>query len=144
MTIAINEIQRVFRYNGVALPDVPGMTPREVRDLYSAQYPELISAEIEAGEVAGGVQEYTFRKAVGTKCCTSGEGSRLAALKADVEAEAKGATDVRGKLARALARPGSQQRGGAWGAFVLQSMRHRGERQAARVLPDSDMLAPLP
>ena len=50
MTIAINEIQRVFRYNGVALPDVPGMTPREVRDLYSAQYPELISAEIEAGE----------------------------------------------------------------------------------------------
>ena len=50
MTIAINEIQRVFRYHGVVLPDVPGMTPREVRDLYSAQYPELISAEIEAGK----------------------------------------------------------------------------------------------
>ena len=144
MTIEVSEIQRVFRYNGMTLPDVPGMTPREVRDLYSAQYPELISAEVEAGEVANGRQEYTFRKAVGTKGCTSGEGSRLAALKADVEAEAKGATDVRGKLARALARPGSQQRGGAWGAFVLQSMRHRGERQAARVLPDSDMLAPLP
>lgn len=72
MTIAINEIRRVFRYNGVALPDVPGMTPREVRDLYSTQYPELISAEVEAGEVVGGVQEYTFRKAVGTKGGTSG------------------------------------------------------------------------
>lgn len=144
MTIAINEIQRVFRYNGVALPDVPGMTPREVRDLYSAQYPELISAEIEAGEVVGGVQEYTFRKAVGTKGCASDKGSRLAALKAAVEAEARGATDARGKLARALARPGTQQRGRAWGAFALHSMRDGGERHAARVLPDSDMLAPLP
>lgn len=144
MTIAINEIQRVFRYNGVALPDVPGMTPREVRDLYSAQYPELISAEIEAGEVVGGVQEYTFRKAVGTKGCASDKGSRLAALKAAVEAEARGATDARGKLARALARPGTQQRGRAWGAFALHSIRDGGERHAARVLPDSDMLAPLP
>lgn len=144
MTIAINEIQRVFRYNGVALPDVPGMTPREVRDLYSAQYPELISAEIEAGEVAGGVQEYTFRKAVGTKGSASDEGSRLAALKAAVEDEARGATDVRGKLARALTQSGTQARGSAWGAFALHSMRDGGERQAARVLPDSDMLAPLP
>lgn len=144
MTIAINEIQRVFRYNGVALPDVPGMTPREVRDLYSAQYPELISAEIEAGEVVGGVQEYTFRKAVGTKGCASDEGSRLAALKAAVEAEAKGTTAQSGKFARALTRPGTQARGSAWGAFVLRSMRDAGERQAVRVLPDSNMLAPLP
>ena len=36
MSIAINEIRRVFRYNGVALPDVPGMEAKEVRDLYSA------------------------------------------------------------------------------------------------------------
>ena len=48
MSIAINEIRRVFRYNGVALPDVPGMEAKEVRDLYSAQYPELISAEMPA------------------------------------------------------------------------------------------------
>lgn len=144
MTIAINEIRRVFRYNGVALPDVPGMTPREVRDLYSAQYPELISAEVEAGEVVGGVQEYTFRKAVGTKGGTGDSGERLAALKATVEAEAEGATDLRGKLARALTRSGTQQRGSAWGAFVQRSLREGGERQAARVLPSSDMLAPLP
>jgi PRTRC genetic system protein C len=146
MTIAINEIRRVFRYNGVALPDVPGMTPREVRDLYSAQYPELISAEVEAGEVVGGVQEYTFRKAVGTKGGVGDTGERLAALKATIaaEAEAEGETDLRGKLARALTRPGTQQRGSAWGAFVLRCMREGGERQAARVLPSSDMLAPLP
>ena len=81
MTIQVTEIQRVFRYNGVALPDVPGMTPREVRDLYSAQYPELISAEIQTGEVVNGVQEYTFRKAVGTKGRTGREGERFAALK---------------------------------------------------------------
>jgi len=75
MSIAINEIRRVFRYNGVALPDVPGMEAKEVRDLYSAQYPELISAEIEAGEVRDGVQEYTFRKAVGTKGRIAAEAS---------------------------------------------------------------------
>lgn len=149
MTIAINEIRRVFRYNGVALPDVPGMTPREVRDLYSAQYPELISAEVEAGEVVGGevvggVQEYTFRKAVGTKGGTGGTGERLAALKATVEAEAEGATDLRGKLAHVLTRPGTQQRGSTWGAFVLRCMRAGAERQASRALPSSDMLAPLP
>lgn len=144
MTIAINEIQRVFRYNGVALPDVPGMTPREVRDLYSAQYPELISAEVETGEVVNGAQEYTFRKAVGTKGSTDAKGQRFAALGAAVEAEARGMTELRGKLARALIRPGTQARGSAWGAFVLRSMRDGGERHAARVLPTSDMLAPLP
>ena len=66
MSIAIQEIKRVFRYNGITLPDVPGLDPREVRDLYGAQYPELISAEVESGEVRDGTQEFTFRKAVGT------------------------------------------------------------------------------
>ncbi len=144
MTIAISEIQRIFRYNGVVLPDVPGMTPREVRDLYSAQYPELISAEVEAGEVVNGMQEYTFRKAVGTKGSTDAKGQRFAALNAAVETEAKGATDACGKLARALTRPGTQARGSVWGAFVLRTMRDGGERHAVRVLPTSDMLAPLP
>ncbi len=144
MTIAVNEIQRVFRYNGVALPDVPGMTPREVRDLYSAQYPELISAEVEAGEVVNGVQEYIFRKAVGTKGRTGGEGERLAALKVAVAVEIEGRTDAAGKLAQALTRRGTQERGGIWGAFVLRTRRDANERQTARILPSSDMLAPLP
>lgn len=139
MTIAINEIRRVFRYNGVQLPDVPGMEAREVRDLYSAQYPELISAEIEAGEVRDGVQEYTFRKAVGTK-----GGGGLAALKAVVALESEGRTDAAGKLVQALTRRGTQERGSAWGAFVLRARRDANERHAARILLTSDMLAPLP
>lgn len=144
MTIAISEIRRVFRYNGVQLPDVPGMGPREVRDLYSAQYPELISAEVEAGEVRDGVQEYTFRKAVGTKGQTGGAGEQLAALKAAVTVEAEGRTDSAGKLVRALTRHGTHECGGAWGAFVLCTRRDANERQTARILPTSDMLAPLP
>lgn len=67
MTIEVNEIKRSCRYNGIDLPDVPGLSPREVRDLYSAQYPELVSAEIDAGEITNGVQEITFKRAVGTK-----------------------------------------------------------------------------
>ena len=144
MTIAISEIRRVFRYNGIALPDMPGMTPREIRDLYSAQYPELISAEVEAGEVVNGVQEYTFRKAVGTKGQTGGAGERLAALKAAVAVEAEGRADAAGKLAQALTRRGTQERGSAWGAFVLRTRRDANERHSARILLTSDMLAPLP
>ncbi len=144
MSIAINEIRRVFRYNGVALPDVPGMEPKEVRDLYSAQYPELISAEIEAGEVRDGVQEYTFRKAVGTKGRSVAEGERLATLKAAVAAESEGRTNSTGKLVRALTRRGMQERGSAWGAFVLRTRRDANERHTARILLPSDMLAPLP
>ena len=144
MSIAINEIRRVFRYNGVALPDVPGMEPKEVRDLYSAQYPELISAEIEAGEVRDGVQEYTFRKAVGTKGQTAAEGERLAALKAAVAEESEGRMDRTGKFVRALTRRGTQERGSAWCAFVLRTRRDGNEHHTTRILPPSDMLAPLP
>lgn len=67
MAIEVKETERRYRYNGVSLPDVPGMSPREVRDLYSAQYPELVSAEIEMGVGVDGVQEITFKRAVGTK-----------------------------------------------------------------------------
>ncbi|MBK7901217.1 MAG: PRTRC system protein C [Azonexus sp.] len=144
MSIAINEIRRVFRYNGMQLPDVPGMEPKEVRDLYSTQYPELISAEIEAGEVRDGVQEYTFRKAVGTKGGSDDEGERLATLMAAVAVESEGRSDITGKLAKALTRRGTQACGSAWGAFVLRTRRDATERHTARVLPTSDMLAPLP
>ena len=67
MAIEVKEIVRRYRYNGVTLPDVAGMSSKDIRDLYSAQYPELISAEIDTGEVVDGVQEITFKRAVGTK-----------------------------------------------------------------------------
>ena len=67
MAIEVKEIVRRYRYNGVTLPDVAEMSPKEIRDLYSAQYPELVRAEIETGEIVDGVQEITFKRAVGTK-----------------------------------------------------------------------------
>ena len=67
MSIEVKEIVRRYRYNGVTLPEVAGMGPKEIRDLYSAQYPELVSAEIDTGEIVDGVQEITFKRAVGTK-----------------------------------------------------------------------------
>ena len=67
MAIEVKAIVRRYRYNGVTLPEVAGMSAKEIRDLYSAQYPELISAEVETGEIVDGVQEITFKRAVGTK-----------------------------------------------------------------------------
>ena len=67
MAIEVKEIVRRYRYNGVTLPDVAGMSSKEIRDLYSAQYPELVSAEVDTGEIVDGVQEITFKRAVGTK-----------------------------------------------------------------------------
>lgn len=67
MAIEAQTITRRFSYNGVTLPDIPGHDPKAVRDVYSAQYPELLSAEIQIGEIANGVQEITFKRAVGTK-----------------------------------------------------------------------------
>jgi PRTRC genetic system protein C len=140
MAIDVKEVRRVFSYNGVTLPDVPGMEPREIRDLYSAQYPELISAEIVPGEVINGAREYTFRKAVGTKGGIL-NGGRLSALRATVQAEEQGTGS---KLARALDAPATGARARAWGLFVDGSLRDRHEQRIPRVMPTSDMLAPLP
>lgn len=68
MAIIIKELVREFSYNGVSLAD-PGrnLTLEEVRDVYSAAYPEIISASIEGPETKGGKMVYSFRKAVGSK-----------------------------------------------------------------------------
>jgi len=67
MSIEVQQITRRYLYNGMTLPNIPGHEPKDVRDVYSAQYPELLSADIEIGEVRDGVQEITFKRAVGTK-----------------------------------------------------------------------------
>lgn len=79
MTIKICEIVRRYRYLGIELPAPRDMTVEQVRDLHSILYPELVSADIELGEVVGGVQEVTFKRAVGTK------GGRLWRLRRAVE-----------------------------------------------------------
>ena len=64
----IKKLKRIFKYNGITLPDPSNnMSPEDVRDLYSATYAELATAEIEGPETKGDQLVYSFRKAVGTK-----------------------------------------------------------------------------
>lgn len=68
MAIQVENLTRVFTYNGFTLPDPgQGLSLEEVRDVYSAQFPELISASIEGPEHKGRQAVYQFRKAVGSK-----------------------------------------------------------------------------
>jgi PRTRC genetic system protein C len=73
MTIAITKLTREFTYNGMNLLD-PGPTysPDEVRDVYSAQYPELTTAAIDGPEFSGEVARFKFVRAAGAKGCTAG------------------------------------------------------------------------
>ena len=68
MALIASAAVRAFTFNGVELPD-PGstMSTDDVRDLYSATYPELTTATIEGPEVRGDRLVYTFRRAAGTK-----------------------------------------------------------------------------
>ncbi|MBL8320247.1 MAG: PRTRC system protein C [Burkholderiaceae bacterium] len=145
MSIAIQEIKRVFRYNGMTLPDVPGLDPREVRDLYSAQYPELISAEVDAGEVRDGTQEFTLRKAVGTKGAGQHEGPRSAAVRRRAVAEAQGLGGTDPALARLLENRRANACARALSDFVHNNLHaERQERAESRVPLPSGVLAPLP
>lgn len=67
----VEQLTREFSYNGLTLAD-PGaqMSPEQVRDVYSAAYPEITSAAIEGPERKGTKLVYTFKRAVGTKGAT--------------------------------------------------------------------------
>jgi PRTRC genetic system protein C len=68
MTIKAALIKRVFQFNGITLEDIdPNMSPEEVRDVYSAQYGELTTAEIIDHGIENDTHRYEFRKAIGTK-----------------------------------------------------------------------------
>jgi PRTRC genetic system protein C len=67
MSIVFAALSRCFKYNGLTLPDIPGLTIEQVKEVYAAQYPELLTAEAQVGEVVRGVQEVAFKRAVGTK-----------------------------------------------------------------------------
>ncbi|MCL2591252.1 MAG: PRTRC system protein C [Betaproteobacteria bacterium] len=137
MSIETKEIKRVFRYNGIELPDIPGMEPRGVRDVYSAQYPELVSAEIADDGIQDGVHTYIFRKAVGTK----GADARMVALRASIEIEKQGQlADGNNKLIRALEKKSAKKQARAWGAFVQRDV---ADRPVARAIPTSSALAPV-
>jgi PRTRC genetic system protein C len=68
MTMQFRTMERVFRYNGVRLPDPdPKLTPEEVRAAYTNQYPELATASITGPDGSGDQLRYDFVRAIGTK-----------------------------------------------------------------------------
>ena len=68
MSISIAAVIREFVYNGMNLLDPgPAFSPDEVRDLYTAQYPELTTASIDGPEVSGEVLRFKFVRAAGAK-----------------------------------------------------------------------------
>ena len=145
MAIEITEVKRRFRYNGVTLPDVAGLSNQQVRDLYSAQYPELVSAEVEAGEVRDGTQAFVLRKAVGTKGAATRTGSRVAAVRRRALAEAQGLGGTDPTLGRWLQSRRATECARALSDFVDQNLRGAAHEPAAdRVHLPSALLAPLP
>lgn len=68
MSLIVAKQKRQFTFNGVTLPD-PGeeFTPEEVKDVYSAQYPDITTAIVEAPVVHETHIEYKFVRNVGTK-----------------------------------------------------------------------------
>ncbi|MCD9026822.1 PRTRC system protein C [Luteimonas sp. BDR2-5] len=143
MSIEVKPITRRFLYNGITLPDVPGLDPKAVRDLYAAQYPELLSAEIEAGPVQDGAQEYVFRRAVGTK---GGRRGRVARFAEAVAAQAEGRlSPVEVGLSAALERRSVVRASRAWNALAEHALaKAGGEDRPVRLAAPSDALPPLP
>jgi PRTRC genetic system protein C len=59
---------RIFSYSGLNLPDLnPKLSPEEVKDAYSTQYPELATAAINGPEAVGDKLRYEFVRAIGAK-----------------------------------------------------------------------------
>lgn len=68
MSISIAALVREFTYNGMALMDPgPAFSPDQVRDLYTAQYPELTTASVDGPDMKGRVAQYKFVRAAGAK-----------------------------------------------------------------------------
>lgn len=69
MSIQTRIMDRSFSYQGLVLPDFdPGLTPEQIRDAYSATYPEITTAAVEGPEAtADGTLRYKFTRAIGTK-----------------------------------------------------------------------------
>ena len=138
MDITLQPITRLFRYNGISLPDIPGLSLTEVRDVYSAQFAELTSAEVVGGEVVDGVQEYEFRRQVGTK------GSRPSAFSRAIDrAMAVDPADLRAQLPKLLDRPSHQRVARAFAMLADEAARVL-EQPVQRLDMPAEVLAPLP
>lgn len=68
MALQAQALTRVFSYNGAELP-CPGasLSVNEVRDIYSATFPELTNATVDGPEAKGDKLVFTFVKTAGAK-----------------------------------------------------------------------------
>ncbi|MBK4737911.1 PRTRC system protein C [Noviherbaspirillum pedocola] len=68
MSLQVQTLTRVFAYNGTELP-CPGnnLSVDEVRDIYSATFPELTNATVEGPDNKGDKLVYKFVKTAGAK-----------------------------------------------------------------------------
>ena len=64
----VTALERVFNFKAMKLTD-PGthLSPADVRDFYSAHYPELTGAAIKGPKVEGNKENWIFEGTVGTK-----------------------------------------------------------------------------
>lgn len=64
----VEQMEREFTYNGVRLPD-PGskLSVDQVREIYAAAYPEIVTASVEGPEAVGHKLVYRFSRAIGSK-----------------------------------------------------------------------------
>ena len=68
MATVVSEVTRLFKYNGVQLPDPgEGLSTEAVRDLYSTTYPEIVSAAVDGPSYEGDSVVYTYVRAVRDK-----------------------------------------------------------------------------
>lgn len=68
MAVTSTPMIREFHYNATVLPD-PGssLSVEEVRDIYSATMPEIVSASIEGPVTKGNKLIFSIKKSAGTK-----------------------------------------------------------------------------
>jgi PRTRC genetic system protein C len=85
----VKQITRKFTFNGIDLKD-PGaaLTAEQVKEFYTAVYPELTNAEVEGPEHGDGTETYTFLRAVGTK--GNSLGAQLIAAERQRQIDAEG------------------------------------------------------
>ena len=64
----VEQMERKFTYNGVRLPD-PGvkLSVDQVREIYAAAYPEIVTASVKGPEAVGNKLVYRFSRAIGSK-----------------------------------------------------------------------------
>jgi len=68
MALNIQNYKRVFKHGAIVLSDPnPNMSPEEVMNFYSNQYPELTTSNVHGPKIEGGKAVYEFKTTVGTK-----------------------------------------------------------------------------